>query len=101
MEDEVVEDARRPWLPRDMVARRAERSNQRARAEGVVADLHPVLVSGFSEALLALYGLFLAFAVWVTWCTLRMLRSDGQAETETAKPMGGVPVPQAPGETGP
>ena len=41
VEDEVVEDARRPWLPRDMVARRAERSNQRARAEGVVADLHP------------------------------------------------------------
>lgn len=41
MEDEVVEDARRPWSSRDMVARRAERANQRGRAEGVVADLHP------------------------------------------------------------
>lgn len=41
VEDEVVEDARRPWLPQDMVARRAGRAGQRGSAEGVVADLHP------------------------------------------------------------
>ena len=39
----MVTDARRPWLPRDMVARRAERGGQSGSAEGVVADLHPAM----------------------------------------------------------
>lgn len=59
------------------------------------------LISGLAEALLVLYALFLAFAVWVTWRTIGMLRSDGREEAETAKVAGSFAVPHTPGEMDP
>lgn len=57
------------------------------------------LVSDFTaRALLVLYALFLAFAVWVIWRTIRMLRSDGRAEAKASRIKGGLTVPHAPGE---
>lgn len=64
-------------------------------------EIESALVSGFTEALLVLYALFLAFAVWVTWRTIGMLRSDGREETETTRVAGGFPIPRGTGGIAP
>lgn len=64
-------------------------------------EIRSAPVSGLTEGLLVLYALFLAFAVWVTWRTIGMLRSDGREEAEAARVTGGLPIPPGPGGIAP
>lgn len=55
----------------------------------------------FAETFLVLYALFLAFAIWVAWRTIRMLRSDRQAEMGSPTGTGAAPMPPGPRGIGP
>lgn len=67
----------------------------------ISAALGQVWVGTSRTHLVLFYALFLAFPVWVTWRTIRMLRSDGREEAETATITGGLPIPPGPGGIAP